>query len=106
MVKKTKSKEIKDDTVTLTPEDAAAIADILQQMDGEVRELKRNKYSYLRSYKSRKFILSILGGIIILVNNRIGLNLSYEEIAMIAGLFSSFIFVEGTRDAIEARNKN
>lgn len=52
----------------------------------------------LERFKSRKFILAVVGGAVVFLNGAFDLGLNIEEVGLIVLSFLSFIGFEGIRD--------
>lgn len=55
----------------------------------------------LKPYLSRKFLLALVGAIVVFLNGAYDLGLNTEEVLTMAGLLISFIAVEGAADIKE-----
>lgn len=54
-----------------------------------------------KRFLSRKFILAVVGGIVVFLNGAYDLGLNTEEILSFVGILVSFIVVEGAKDIKE-----
>ena len=54
-------------------------------------------------FLSRKFLLAVIGGLVVFLNGAYDLGLKVEEVTSIVVLFLGFIGVEGYRDIKETK---
>ena len=55
--------------------------------------------TFLGSLASRKFLLALLGAIVTILNRKLGLDLTADELILINSILASFILIEGYGDA-------
>lgn len=55
--------------------------------------------NFLGSLASRKFLLALLGAIVTILNRKLGLDLTADELILINSILASFILIEGYGDA-------
>ena len=53
----------------------------------------------MEKLKSRKFWMSIVGGVLVILNDGIGLSLPTETVVSFAGIIMSYIFSQGYVDS-------
>lgn len=56
---------------------------------------------FLGSLASRKFLLALAGALITVLNRKLGLDLTAEELIQLNAILASFILIEGYGDAQE-----
>ena len=59
----------------------------------------------MERFTSRKFLLAVVAGLILIANQGLGLNIPEDTILAFAGLVIAYIFGQGAVDAVAALKK-